>query len=528
MRQYHLPVAVFSADPQLARLVQSIHPPEGLALDVTCHAQPDLALAGDCRVVVWDLPGLTPAQLRAGCADPVKLVYCAGAETLESLPPEELEKVDVLLEKPLRPKLAAHSLEGLTRLLGLDRERRLAVSSLETVLDSLPDMVWFKSLDGTHAWVNQGFCAVVGKPRHDVIGRDHCYIWDVSPDDPESGADSCRESEDAVIAAGRTLQSSEQVKGSNGMRQLSIYKSPLYDIDGAVLGTTGIGRDITRLENMITEIDILLQGMPYAVLLRDENERIFDANRKFEEDFGLSKAQIVGQQYGDWSQAAFFPERARNTEGYLEGVTRTGRTMELRKENIYNIFDQVVGQVCIFRDVTVERQLEAKIIQSANTDFLTGLYNRRSLYQHLRQHCQGQNINLFYVDLDHFKSVNDLYGHKVGDEALVLTAQLLRESFPQDFVARMGGDEFLIVKVGDVAIEELEREARALLQRLRDAYAARPDLSRLSASIGITRSEDAAWDTEDLIRHSDAALYRAKGSGRDRFCVYRQEDAPAP
>ncbi len=525
MVQYHLTIAVFSKDSQLVQLAEGIEPPKNFTKEVIAYSEPDLAQALEkgCNVVIWDLPGATPSQLREQCGPDARIAFSAKAEELEAMSPEELGKVNMLLVTPLHPHVAAHHLKGLLHHFWLEREHRLAVSSLETAMDSLPDMVWFKSLEGIHTWVNRGFCTVVGKTREDVMGRDHCYIWGVDPDDPDNGVAGCVESENAVIAAGHTLQFREQVKGSNGMRQLSIFKSPLYDLDGTVLGTMGIGRDITKLENMSTEIDILLQGMPYAVLLRDETGRIFDANQKFEEDFGLSKAQIVGRQYDQWAKEAFYPARTQNSEGYLEGVSHGGRTMELRKDNIYNIFHQIVGQVCIFRDVTIERQLEAQITQSANTDFLTGLYNRRSLYQHLRQDCQGKNINLLYLDLDHFKAVNDNYGHNVGDEALVLTAKLLRECCPQDFVARMGGDEFLIVKVGDIPMEDLERAAQTLLQRLRDAYAARPDLSQLSASIGIARSVDEPGDMEDLIRHSDAALYHAKGSGRDRCCVYRQE-----
>ncbi len=521
MVQYHLTAAVFSKDGQLAQLVEGVEPPKNFTKKVVSYTESDPSLAKDCNVVVWDLPGSSPAKLREHFGPDVKIAYCGEAEELESYSKEELGKVNMLLHIPLNPKVAAHNIKGLLHHFWLEREYRLAVSSLETAMDSLPDMVWFKSLEGIHTWVNQGFCNVVGKTREDVMGRDHCYIWGVDPDDPDNGVQACVDSEDAVIAAGHTLQFREQVKGTNGMRQLSIFKSPLYDLDGAVLGTMGIGRDVTKLENMGTEIDTLLQGMPYAVLLRDADGRIFDANRKFEADFGLSKAEIVGRQYDQWAKEAFYPARTQNSEGYLEGVSHGGRTMELRKDNIYNIFGQVVGQVCIFRDVTIERQLEAQITQSANTDFLTGLYNRRYLYQHLRQQCQGKNVNLFYLDLDHFKAINDLYGHNVGDEALVLTAKLLRENCPQDFVARMGGDEFLIVKLGDIPMEELERQAQTLLQSLRDAYAARPDLNQLSASIGIARSVDTPGDMEDLIRNSDAALYHAKGSGRDRCCVYK-------
>jgi len=521
--QRHLNVAIFGGDQHLAQLVRSARAPEGYTVETVCRPEPDPVLAQGCRVLIWTLPGSTPHQARELCGETVKLAFSAPREALEALSPEELGYADLLLPAPMGDSLMVFYLERLFRCIQLERERRLAVLCLDTAMNSVPDMIWLKDMDGIHVRVNQGFCSVVGKPMEAVTGKDHCTIWDVSPDDPNSGADTCKESEDAVIKAGHTLQFREQVKGPSGLRQLTVYKSPLYDWDGTPLGTVGIGRDVTRLENMTAEMDILLRGMPYAVLLRDEEGRIFDANRKFEEDFGLTKEAIVGRMYDQWAEEAFYPERTQNSEGFLEGVTRTGKRMELRKDHIYDIFDKVVGQVCIFRDVTLVRQMQDQITHNANTDFMTGLNNRRALYLYLHRECLEHPIGLFYLDLDHFKSINDLYGHDAGDEALILTARLLQENCPDDFIARMGGDEFLVVKKGNTSMEELERQAHALLQHLREGFNGKPNLSKLSASIGIARTEElSAGDVEGLIRHSDAALYRAKEGGRAQYCVYRE------
>lgn len=523
MDQRRLSVTVFGGREHLTQLLQDVPPPEGFFVKTVQRSEPDPELAKNCLVLVWALPGTVPSEARAMCGPAVKLVFQAEEKDLNALGPGELREADLLLSTSMVDSLASFYLERLFHGISLERELRLAVLCLDTAMDSVPDMIWFKSMDGLHVRVNRGFCSVVGKSREDVTGKDHYYIWDVSPDDPNSGAEACQESEDAVIAAGHTLQFREQVKAPNGMRQLIVYKSPLYDLDGTPLGTVGIGRDVTSLENMTAEVDILRRGMPYAVLLRDEQGRIFDANRKFEEDFGLTKDDIVGRLYTQWAEEAFFPERSLNSEGFPEGVTRTGKRMELRKDYIYDIFDNVVGQVCIFRDVTLARQMETQISRNANTDFMTGLNNRRSLYLYLHQECLGQPIGLFYLDLDYFKAVNDLYGHNAGDEALILTARLLEENCPKDFIARMGGDEFLVVKKGELSVEELEREACAPLQSPRAGYAAKPNLAKLSASIGIARGGDlAGGDVEDLIRHSDTALYQAKKSGRAQYRVYRK------
>lgn len=520
MDPYLMRLAVFSVDDTLAQRLQSVQPPKDCVVETVHSSKPDPDLAKSCRVLVWDLPGTSLHEARDLCGPKTKLIFCSDAQTLNSLSAQEAEQADLLWPLPLIPTMALLDLRQLLNSIQSEHLLHLVVQCMDTAMDSIPDMFWFKDMEGIHVRVNQGFCAVVGKSKEDVTGKDHYYIWDVSPDDPNSGAESCQESEDAVIAAGHTLQFREQVKSPSGMRQLTVYKSPLYDEDGTPLGTVGIGRDVTSLENMTAEIDILLSGMPYAVLLRDEHGRIFDANKKFEEDFDTEKEDIIGRSYDQWAEEAFFPGRSENSEGFLEGDTRTGKRMELRKDNIYDIFNQVVGQVCIFRDVTLVRQMEAQISQHANTDFMTGLNNRRALYLHLHQNCMGNPIGLFYLDLDHFKSINDVYGHDAGDEALILTARLLEENCPHDFIARMGGDEFLIVKQGSIPMEELESQAQDLLQNLRAAYQARPNFAKLSASVGIARCESLSGDVEDLIRHSDTALYQAKEGGRAQYRVF--------
>lgn len=112
---------------------------------------------------------------------------------------------------------------------------------LETTINSIPNLVWFKSKDGIHEKVNDSFCKTVNKTKEQVQGRGHAYIWDVEHDDP-----ACIESERIVMETKQTCVSEETVKTGDGTRLLTTYKSPLYDIDGSVMGTAGIGIDITK------------------------------------------------------------------------------------------------------------------------------------------------------------------------------------------------------------------------------------------------------------------------------------------
>lgn len=112
---------------------------------------------------------------------------------------------------------------------------------LEATIDHVPNLIWYKDKDGIHEKVNQSFCRTVNKTRDQVQGRGHAYIWDVEEDDP-----ACIESEREVMTRKETIVSEEVIKTGEGMRQLTTYKSPLYDLDGSVMGTVGVAIDVTR------------------------------------------------------------------------------------------------------------------------------------------------------------------------------------------------------------------------------------------------------------------------------------------
>ncbi|MDE5803362.1 MAG: diguanylate cyclase [Lachnospiraceae bacterium] len=520
---YNLKISIFSKDTHLEEIIRSICPLAGFKHEIESSDIDDISRLPESDILVWDLSG-RPSALRESGKVNKALIFCADADSIKNFDMTELGAADDFWERPLHYDRIAVRFRHLLEKIKLAEDLYLSNTCLSAITDNIPDMLWIKTLDGTHTFVNNEFCSIVGKTKKDVTGRDHCYIWGVSPDDPNSGADICRQTEEAVIAKGHRMQFTEQVKGQKGMRQFITFKSPLYDRNHNVLGTVGYGHDITELENMYTENKILLNSMPYAVLIRDKGGKISEVNPKFEETFNIRKEDVIGTFYNDWAECTFRSERMLNEEGFKEAVTKSPnndkKVMELRQDNICDFLGNVTGQICIFRDVTIERQLEAQIVQNANTDFLTGLYNRRYLYEYVQEHCIGKKLSLLSVDLDHFKDVNDTYGHHTGDEALMITSRLLQECFPNDLVVRMGGDEFLILRIGSCSIQELEQDAQTLLDKLYSTYAASENLRMLSASVGITQSHDSQGDIDMLLRQSDIALYQAKENGRGRYWVY--------
>lgn len=111
----------------------------------------------------------------------------------------------------------------------------------DATINNIPNLIWYKDKNGIHEKVNDSFCQTVGKEKSDVEGRGHAYIWNVERDDPV-----CIASEQKVMSQEKTFVSEETVTTSDGTMLLTTYKSPLYDLDGSVMGTVGVAIDITQ------------------------------------------------------------------------------------------------------------------------------------------------------------------------------------------------------------------------------------------------------------------------------------------
>jgi diguanylate cyclase (GGDEF)-like protein len=176
--------------------------------------------------------------------------------------------------------------------------------------------------------------------------------------------------------------------------------------------------------------------------------------------------------------------------------------------------------------ITSRKQSEALIWQQANFDALTGLPNRRMLRDRLEQEIKknrrdGRQLAVLFIDLDHFKEVNDTLGHDAGDALLVEASRRIRACVREsDTVARMGGDEFTLVLSELHDGDYLERILQSLLQALAALFQVGKDQVYVSASIGITMCPQDATEVESLFKNADQALYVAKGAGRNRFSFF--------
>ena len=188
------------------------------------------------------------------------------------------------------------------------------------------------------------------------------------------------------------------------------------------------------------------------------------------------------------------------------------------------------GTVMLVEDITERKDAEARISHLARYDELTELPNRVNFRDEIGQLLaiqQGaeQLSALLFIDLDQFKQVNDTLGHPCGDQLLCAVAGRLREMLrPEDFVARFGGDEFVVFQQNIQSADDAAGLARRIVDRLSERYKIDNHLVEIGASVGIAMSTHGV-SADTLLKNADMALYRAKADGRGTFCFFRDEMA---
>lgn len=391
----------------------------------------------------------------------------------------------------------------------------------ETLIDSVPDISWFKDTEGAHLIVNDSFCEMVGKSKAQIYKQGHCYIWDASKKDEEV----CLESDRIIMESRQTNTFEERIKTRTEVRLLKSYKSALIDVNGEIFGTCGIAHDVTTLRNMSTELDIVLDSVPFVVLVEDMQGIVLNKNSQFDKNFPQF-IDIVGQSSEEWRQS--LRKKMLMEEQLREVVVKSGeeeQVLVFDEEPIRDNFGRDVGKIITLTDITLERSIYKQSEHRANTDYLTGLGNRRSLMQYLEAVYADDNAALVMVDMDNFKQVNDTYGHEAGDRALVMTAQKLKECFEDAFAARMGGDEFMVVISGE-SEEEVRRDTGHMLEIMRKAYGEQEEFRGITVSAGVIMSAAIPAqerNISELLQAVDRMLYKAKHNGKNCYCVYGEE-----
>lgn len=290
------------------------------------------------------------------------------------------------------------------------------------------------------------------------------------------------------------------------------------------------------------QFDTALNNMPHGLCMFGADGRLAVMNHRFSEMMNLSDDFVQGGASApDIIAACVASGSISNTSGSMilsEIENSQARDMittdpdVTRNRSLSWTFQPMAGggAVVLLEDITERRDAEARISHLARYDELTTLPNRVNFRDEIGrllaiQQGAEQLSALLFVDLDQFKQVNDTLGHPCGDQLLCAVAGRLREMLrPEDFVARFGGDEFVVFQQNIHSHEDAAGLARRIVDRLSERYKIDNHLVEIGASVGIaTTSPGVSADT--LLKNADMALYRAKADGRGTFCFFRDEMA---
>ena len=288
------------------------------------------------------------------------------------------------------------------------------------------------------------------------------------------------------------------------------------------------------------QFDTALNNMPHGLCMFDANGRLAVMNYRFGDMMGL-KDDLIGSGASAADVVAACLKAGTITAASADTIiSQAGKGQKAEVVTLYSknseeralawTFQPMVdgGTVVLVEDITARRNAEARTGHMARFDELTGLPNRVHFRDEIGQMLASRNARLsalLFIDLDQFKQVNDTLGHPSGDKLLcAVTARLRRLLRPEDFVARFGGDEFVVFQRGLQSTEDAASLARRIVDRLSERYEIDHHLVEIGASIGIAMtSPDTSVDV--LLKNADMALYRAKADGRGTLCFFRDEMA---
>lgn len=248
--------------------------------------EPEAALAAKADLIIADLSNAdlndTVKNLTKSCRDEAQIILLADKKQLQQLCSDPvINNITDIWIIPMTDDEIRFRFLRWQQTCKMSRDFWQTSHYLETTINSVPNLIWYKDKDGVHEKVNDSFCKAVNKSKQQVEGRRHAYIWDVEEDDP-----TCIESEHQVMSKEQTLITEETIKAGNELRTLMCYKSPLYNLDGSVMGTVGVAIDVTKerayeqeIINKNRDLETLLTTTDCGIMRHSLNDsRILNIN----------------------------------------------------------------------------------------------------------------------------------------------------------------------------------------------------------------------------------------------------------
>jgi diguanylate cyclase (GGDEF)-like protein/PAS domain S-box-containing protein len=277
---------------------------------------------------------------------------------------------------------------------------------------------------------------------------------------------------------------------------------------------------------------MIADSLPALVSYIDAEERYVFHNSYYRYVFGTELPAMLGrtmrEMFGDRMYFSIKAEVTAALNGKRMSFERAmsvhgiERHLKFQYTPDFDIGGKVIGFYTMVTDITDMKLIQAQLVQMTRVDNLTGLPNRNQLYERLgealtRARRCGLQVGCLYLDIDNFKSINDTLGHAGGDEVLRQFGARLQGSVREaDLVARLAGDEFVIVLEGIDETDEARRTAEKIIHAMRYPFEIEGHLRMVTTSVGVATSDDGD-DPDALLKKADGALYLTKRAGKNGF-----------
>lgn len=440
------------------------------------------------------------------------------------------------------PQGAILSLLDQSELLRTTRLLQDSESRLRAVMDHTPFLVAIKDLAGSYLYANPNYLSYFCASGKSVLGQRDDQLMA-----PEL-ARHFREEELIVLRRRELVDTTQILDTTQGPRWIHFQRFPLLDGQGEIYAMCLQATDITsrrQAEEQLRLAARVINGAAEAVVVTDPQQKIVTVNSAFTQITGYEAQEVIGKTprlLKSGRHDHFFYEtmwRALSRDGVWQGeIENRRKNGEIYAEwlTINAIKDEqgnLANYVAIFSDISSLREARRRLEYQALHDVLTGLPNRALFNDRVAQALaraarSRERFAVVFIDLDNFKDINDSLGHETGDVLLRSVADRLQgELRIQDTVARLGGDEFVVL-VEQLKVGEIE----ALVERCRTTLAQPVTVHGqdlfVTASLGIAFYPEDGSEVSQLLQSADAAMYRAKQTGRNTYCFSSVETRQGP
>lgn len=340
------------------KIIKEISPLEHFTHEFLESDKPESVLAAKADVILADIQDLdaqeTVQMLNASKKNDTEIILLAGKEQITLLT-EYLTEIKDIWTMPMSDEEIRFRFVRWQQNCKMSKDYWQTNQYLEATINNIPNLIWYKNKEGIHKKVNDSFCITVNKTKKQVEGRGHAYIWDVEEDDP-----ACVESEMEVMTKQKTCVSEETIKTGDGMRLLTTYKSPLYNLDGSVMGTVGVAIDITQERAYEQEIikknqtlETIFTTMDCGILCHTiDGSHIISINRAALKILGYESQNELIEKGFDMIAASVVDEDREELVKAIEQLKKEGDSVsvEYRVQHANGEIVHVMGNIKIIKE----------------------------------------------------------------------------------------------------------------------------------------------------------------------------------